>query len=231
MNLSALWGNAFFGIALTLGVFVLARWLQARTRLEILNPILVSAAIIIPFLLLLHVDFGTYSVGASWITLLLKPATVALAVPLYRQFELLKKNLAAVAAGVAAGCLSSAASVFLLCRLLRMPAELYRTLLPKSITSAIGLELSREIGGIPSLTAALIILTGVFGAAAAPYLFRLLRIRDPIARGLALGASSHAVGTVKALQMGDVEGAMSSLAIVTSGLLTVAIVPFISHLY
>ena len=162
-----------------------------------------------------------YSKSAGYISYLLTPATVCLAVPLYRQLTLLKNNVKAVAGGIASGVLASLVSVFLLAKLFGLNHEQYVTLLPKSITTAIGLGISEELGGIPTITVAVIIVTGILGNVIAEFVFKLFHIEEPIAKGLALGTASHAIGTAKAMEMGEVEGAMSSLAIAVAGLVTV----------
>ena len=152
---------------------------------------------------------------------LLTPATVCLAVPLYQQLNLLKKNLKAVAAGILSGVLTSILSVLGLSYLFGLSHDMYVTLLPKSITTAIGMGVSEELGGIVTITVAVIIITGVLGNMIADVVYRVVRIKEPVAKGLALGTASHAIGTAKAMEMGPVEGAMSSLAIAVAGLLTV----------
>ena len=166
-------------------------------------------------------DYPTYEAGAKYVSYLLTPATVCLAVPLYEQFQLLKKNAKAVLLGIFSGVLTSLGSIFLLSRLFRLDHATYVTLLPKSITTAIGVGVAEELGGYVSLTVAVILITGVLGNMIAEGLCKLFRITDPIARGVAIGTSSHAIGTAKAMELGEVEGAMSSLSIVVSGMLTV----------
>ena len=172
-------------------------------------------------LLVLKVDYAQYQEGAKYISYLLTPATVCLAVPLYRQMSLLKKNLKAVAAGILSGVLASLCSVYLLARLFCLTHEQYVTLLPKSITTAIGMGISEELGGMVTITVAVIIITGILGNVIADFVYRIFRIEEPVAKGLALGTASHAIGTAKAMELGQVEGAMSSLAIAVAGLLTV----------
>ena len=149
------------------------------------------------------------------------PATVSLAVPLYRQIELLKNNIKAVAAGILSGVLASMVGVYILARAFHLNSQLYVTLLPKSITTAIGMGVSEELGGLVTITVAVIIITGVLGNVIAEAVLKVAKIEEPIAKGLALGTSAHAIGTSKAMELGPVEGAMSSLAIAVAGLLTV----------
>ena len=172
-------------------------------------------------LCLLHIDYDTYNQSGQYISYLLTPATVCLAVPLYQQMELLKKNLKAVIIGIVSGVLASLVSVLILAKLFSLSHEQYVTLLPKSITTAIGMGVSEELGGIVTITVAVIIITGVLGNMIAETVIKLARIEEPIAKGLALGTSAHAIGTAKAMELGEIEGAMSSLAIAVAGLLTV----------
>lgn len=172
-------------------------------------------------LLLLKVEYKHYYESAKYISYLLTPATVCLAVPLYQQIELLKKNLRAVAGGIAAGVLTSLLGVFLLSKLFALNHVQYVTLLPKSITTAIGMDVSKELGGMETITVAVIIITGILGNMLAEFICRIFKIHEPIAKGLAIGTASHAIGTTKAMEIGEVEGAMSSLAIVVAGLMTV----------
>jgi putative effector of murein hydrolase len=173
-------------------------------------------------LLLLDVDYETYDSSAKYLSYLLTPATVSLAIPLYEQIELLKKNWKAVFAGIFTGVLASLVSVLLFALIFHMNHAEYVTFLPKSITTAIGMGVSEELGGYRAITVAVIIITGIIGNIFAELVCKIFRIREPIAVGIAIGSSSHALGTAKAMEIGDVEGAMSSLSIVVSGLLTVA---------
>ena len=193
-----------------------------------MNPLLVAMVLIIGFLLVFGIDYSVYQKGSQFISYLLTPATVCLAIPLYKQLRLLKENLAAVAGGIASGVLASAVSIFALSRLFGLSHEYYVTLLPKSITTAIGMGVSEEAGGIVVLTVVSIVITGILGNVIGEAVFRLFRIGDPIAKGLALGTSAHAIGTARALELGEIEGAMSSLAIAVAGLMTVAVVPLVS---
>ena len=222
--------SAFFGFALTLSAYLFGNWLKKKTGLPVFNPLFVGSLLIICLLLFGNIKYETYYEGAKYISYLLTPATVCLAVPLYKQLTLLRKNLAAVIAGIASGVAASAVSIFLMCQMFRTDHELYVSLLPKSITTAIGIGVCEEAGGIVTVTVISIILTGILGSMIAEKMFRLLHISDPIAKGLALGTSAHAIGTAKALELGEVEGAMSSLSIAVAGLMTVAAVPFAAML-
>ena len=213
--------SAYFGVVLSIGAFLVGRALQKRVRHPLCNPMLIAIALVILFLLVFDVDYGTYQSSAKLLSSLLTPATVCLAIPLYEQFELLKKNVKAVLAGIASGVLASLCCVLVLALLFRLDHASYVTFLPKSITTAIGMGVSEELGGYVSITVSVIILTGILGNIFAESACKLLRITEPIARGVAIGSASHAIGTAKAMELGEIEGAMSSLSIVVSGLLTV----------
>lgn len=213
--------SVFFGVFISLAAYEAGLLLKRKFRLAILNPLLIATICVMGILLVLKVDYAQYQEGAKYISYLLTPATVCLAVPLYRQMSLLKKNLKAVAAGILSGVLASLCSVYLLARLFCLTHEQYVTLLPKSITTAIGMGISEELGGMVTITVAVIIITGILGNVIADFVYRIFRIEEPVAKGLALGTASHAIGTAKAMELGQVEGAMSSLAIAVAGLLTV----------
>jgi predicted murein hydrolase (TIGR00659 family) len=213
--------SAFFGAVLSLAAYEAGVLLKRKFKLAVFNPLLIATAAVMSLLTLLNVEYSHYNESAKYISYLLTPATVCLAVPLYQQMELLKKNLKAVAGGITAGVLASLLSILLLAKLFSLSHEQYVTLLPKSITTAIGMGISEELGGIRTITVAVIIVTGIFGNVTAEFICRLFRIHDPVAKGLSIGTASHAIGTAKAMELGEIEGAMSSLAIAVAGLLTV----------
>ena len=225
-------GNAaYFGVALSLAGYAIGLWVKKKVKKPFANPLLISVLVVMLALLLLGVDYEVYNESAQHLSWLLTPATVCLAIPLYQQIELLKKHWKAVLGGLTAGVASSLVSIWGLSALFSLTHEQYVSLLPKSITTAIGMGLSEELGGVVTLTVACIILTGVLGAVIGEGVCRLFRIRERTAIGLAIGASSHAIGTSRALEMGEVEGAMSSLAIAVSGLITVIAASFFAGLY
>lgn len=213
--------SAYFGVTVSLIGYGAGIMLKKKFKYAFLNPLLISIIFVIGVVMLCGVDYESYENSAQYLSYLLTPATVCLAVPLYQQMTLLKKNLAAVACGILAGVLASLGSVLLLAFLFGLEHDVYVTLLPKSITTAIGMGVSEELGGLVTITVAVIIVTGVIGNVIGEAVCKLFRIYEPIAKGLALGTSSHAIGTAKALEMGEVEGAMNSLAIAVAGLLTV----------
>jgi len=214
-------GSLFFGVVLTLIAYEIGLIIRKKLKLAILNPLLIAALIIIGVLLALDIDYAAYNEGAKYISYFLTPATVSLAIPLYRQMALLKKYPMAIFGGVSAGVLTTMITIFLMSLLFGLTHEQYVTLLPKSITTAIGMGVSEKMGGIVTLTVVSISVTGIFGTIMAEGVLKLFRITDPIAKGLAIGTSAHALGTTKAMEMGEIEGAMSSLSIVVAGILSV----------
>lgn len=213
--------SVFFGVFMTLATYEAGMFLKKKTRSALCNPMLISIVAIILFLLAFQIDYTVYNEGAHYISYLLTPATVALAVPLYEQFSKLKENAAAIMAGLAAGVLTSLCSILVMAKLAGLNHELYVTMLPKSITTAIGMGVSEELGGVVTITIAVIVITGIVGNVFAELICRLFHITEPVAKGIAIGSASHALGTAKAMEIGEVEGAMSSLSIAVAGILTV----------
>ena len=218
--------SGYFGLFFGLLVFWASTKLCTKLRSSLANPLLLTTAAVILFLTVFQVDYETFDRGASHLTYFLTPATVALAIPMYKQVSLLKKNLAAIFLGILSGIAANILCILGLCLLFRLDPEIYHSLLPKSVTTAIAIGVSTEIGGVPSLTVAAVVITGLFGSSVARIVFRLCRIRHPVAAGLACGNSAHATGTVAALEIGEVEGAMSGLAMVIAGVLTAILAPF-----
>ena len=213
--------SIIFGAVLSLAAYEIGLLMKKKFKLAILNPLLIGTICVIGFLLIFRIDYEEYNEGAKYISYLLTPATVCLAVPLYEQLSLLKKNFMAVAVGILSGVLASLVSVLALAKLFDLNHQQYVTLLPKSITTAIGMGVSEELGGLVTITVAVIVTTGILGNVIAEFICKIFKIHEPIAKGLALGTASHAIGTAKAMEMGQIEGAMSSLAIAVAGLLTV----------
>ena len=207
--------SAFLGVVITIGSFELGRAIRKKWNFALFNPLLLAILFSIGVLLLFRIDYGSYLNGAKYINFLLTPATVCLAITL----------------GIASGVAASLATVFALAALFRLDFSLFTTLLPKSITTAIGMDVSAELGGYPSLTVAAIILTGVLGNICADGACRVFRITSPIAQGVAIGTAAHAVGTSRALEMGEIQGAMSSLSLIVAGLLTVVLAAPVASLY
>lgn len=215
--------SLFFGVAISVFAYECGVWLKGKWKLAIFNPLLISIAAVIIFLKVFRIEYSAYKEGAKYLSYFLTPATVCLAVPLYEQIELLKKNVIAILVGIFSGALSSVTCIWLMSMAFRLNHEEYVTLLPKSITTAIGMGVSEELGGIVTITVAVIVITGVLGNIIAEYVCDIFRIKEPIAKGVAIGSAAHAVGTAKAIEIGEVEGAMSSLSIAVSGIITVVL--------
>ena len=222
--------SLYFGVFISLFSYLIGMKLKKKFGGPVLNPLLVAIILVIAFLKATGISYTDYNTGASYISYFLTPSTVCLAIPLYKQLELLKKNLTAVAVAITAGVIGSVVSVYVMSMIFRLEHVHYVSLLPKSITTAIGMGVSEEAGGIVTMTIVSIILTGILGNIVADGWFKLVGIKEPIAKGLALGTSAHAIGTAKALELGEVEGAMSSLSIAVAGLMTVVAVPIMSGL-
>lgn len=222
--------SSAWGVMVTLAAFALGTLLHRKTKAAWCNPLLLGSIFVVVLLSILKIPYPDYKQSASPITWLLFPATVSLAVPLYEQWELLKKNVLAIAAGIGAGVITSLVSILLIAWVFRLDSAGAVSLLPKSVTTAIGVDVAAELGGIPALTTAVIVLTGIMGNLMSVSLCRLLRITNPIAKGIAIGTSSHAIGTSKALEMGPIEGAMSSLSIAVAGVLTAILCPMAVNL-
>lgn len=212
-------------MALTLGAYLIGLWCRKKWNHPLVNPLLIAVILIIGFLLATRVSCESYLEGAKGINWLLTPVTVCLAVPLYEQVKQLKKNLPAILTGVAAGAVTSLAFVLLMAWVLGLDRSMTVSLLPKSATSAMSMVLSEVNGGVGTLTAAVSILSGVQGALMGSGLCKLLKLTDPIAQGVALGTASHVVGTTKANEMGALQGAVSSLSLAVSGILTAIFMP------
>ncbi len=213
--------SAFFGSVLSLLCYFIGVWLKNKFHSPIFNPILIAVLLCIAFLTATGTSYETYYASAKYLGWMLTPATVCLAIPLYEQLQKLKEHFAAICAGILSGVLTSLVTVLLIALMFHLSHEQYVTLLPKSVTSPIGMGIAEELGGFPAITVPIIILTGLVGNVLAEPFLKLLKVTHPVAKGIAIGSSSHALGTAKAMEMGEVEGAMSSLSIAVSGLLTV----------
>ena len=222
--------SAYFGLFLTLGMFFFARAVNKKAKREVFNPLLFASVSILVMLLVFAIPYEAYYKGAQHIDMLLTPATICLAIPLYRQYTLLKENFTAILAGCTAGVIAHMLACAILLAVFQMDSAAFATILPKSITTAIGKSLSAELGGYPAITMATIMLTGQFGAVASPTRLKWFGVTHPLAQGLAIGTASHAAGTSRAVELGDVQGAASSLAIVVTGLLTVIAAPLMMML-
>lgn len=221
--------NKFFLIALTFIFYVGAQWLQRRTGVKLLNPILLSIAALIAFLMFFNVDYSTYQAGGEYIDFWLKPAVVALGVPLYKQLSTIRKQLLPLILSELAGCVAGIVSVVGIAQLLGASREVVLSLAPKAVTTPIAMEISTAVGGIPPLTAAVVVCTGIFGGMAGFQMVKMSRIKSPIAQGLSIGTAAHAVGTSAAMERSERYGAFSSLGLTLNGLFTALLTPFILH--
>ena len=222
--------SAYAGVTISLISYAIGAWLKKKFGFGFFNPLLISIVVTILVLIGCNVSYDTYNEGAKYLSWLLTPATVCLAIPLYEEWELLKNNAKAVVLGVLAGVVTSLVTVFVLAKLMGLSHANYVTLLPKSITTAIGMGVSEELGGYVTITVAVIVITGVLGNIFGELICKIFRIHEPISKGLALGTAAHAIGTAKAMELGDVEGAMSSLSIAVAGVLTVVLATFFASL-
>lgn len=222
--------NQFFLIAITFGVFFAAKWLQKRTGILLLNPILLTIAALIVFLKLTGVSYEAYSEGGRLIEFWLKPAVVALGVPLYLQLEMIRKQLLPILLSQLAGCLVGVSSVVLIAQLLGASPEVVLSLAPKSVTTPIAMEVAQSVGGIPSLTAAVVVVVGLLGALFGFKTMKIVHVGSPIAQGLSMGTAAHAVGTSAAMEVGRKYGAYASLGLTLNGIFTALLTPAILQL-
>ncbi|MCQ2400356.1 MAG: LrgB family protein [Lachnospiraceae bacterium] len=223
--------SVYAGTVLTLLFFYVGMLLKKKFKSAIVNPLLIAVGLTIAFLVSTKTEYSSYYEGARYISWFLTPATICLAVPLYEQMEALKKNAAAILCGILSGVVASLLSVLILSVLFGLSHREYVTFLPKSITTAIGMAVSEEMGGYSPITVAVIIMTGITGNLICVPLLKVLCIKEPVAKGIAIGTASHAIGTAKAMEIGSLTGAMSSLSIVVSGVFTVILAPVFATFY
>ena len=219
-----------FGFFITLTIFVASCWLYNKTKFVLLSPLLVSSAAVIIVLVVFRIPYEKYLDGADFLYYLMTPVTVALAIPLYRQFQKLKENAIAILLGIISGILSNALFVLAICIVFKIGHNEYVSLLPKSITTPIAVAITNQNHGLEAVTILMVSIAGNLCNVFAIFFCRIFKITEPVARGVACGTSGHAMGTSKALEMGDVEGAMSGLSIAVCGILTVIILPFFMKL-
>lgn len=224
--LRGLTATPLFGVSVTVFAYAIGVWMNKRAKTPLVNPMLVSLLLIIGVLLLFDIPYENYQIGGDMIEIFLAPATALIAVKIYQQFDRLRENWLPVLLGTAVGSAISMICVILLCRVFFLDRELLASLLPKSVTTAIAVSLSEQAGGLVPVTVAAVVITGVFGAAFAPLMIRVFGVKDPVEAGLAIGTCSHALGTTKAIEIGDVEGAMSGVALGVAGLITVVYTTF-----
>lgn len=222
--------STFFGVSISLLTYFLGMFLRKKFNYAIVNPLLISAVLTIAFLLVFEVDYDTYNQGAQYLSVFLTPATICLAVPLYRQLEVLKRNVVTVLVPIICGIIAHAVTLIGLAKMFHVDEVLLYSLLPKSVTTPIAVGICHELGGIEVITIMGVMIAGITGAVFGPIVCNLLGIKEPIAQGLGVGSASHAIGTSKALEMGELQGAMSSLAIVVTAVLNVIVVPIVAGL-
>lgn len=219
-----------FGVIISLVAFEIGMFIFKKTKIALFNPLLIATIIVMIFLKYLNVPVKNYMLGGDLILFFLAPATVVLAIPLFQKIDLLKKYFVPIIGGGIIGAFTAIISVIVIGKILGINHDLLVSFMPKSITTPIGIEVSKMLGGIPSITVFAIIITGITGNVTAPFVYSVFKVKHPIAKGLGLGISSHAVGTSRAIEMGEIEGAMSALSIVIAGILTIVLAPIVSFL-
>lgn len=222
-----LFTSPFFGIALSILAFWAGEKLQKKTQLTICNPLLIAIILVMAVLLIFHIPYESYNVGGEIINMFLAPATACLAVSIYTRIRLLKENWLPILVGCTCGSLASMGSIYLMCRLFRLDEKITLSLISKSVTTPIAVSITERFSGVVPITVVAVIITGTLGSILAPFMIRFFRVKNPVEAGLSIGACSHAVGTSKALEIGETEGAMSGLAIGICGILTVLFSLFI----
>lgn len=219
-----------FGVTITLLAYIVSVYIYTKSKGPLLNPMLVSTLLIIAILLIFKIDYSNYKLGGDYISFFLGPSTVVLAVPLYKTIDLLKRNLLPILIGISVGSFAGISCIIFFSKLLGLDISIIKSLVPKSVTTPIGIEISKTLGGIESITIIAIVITGITGTILAPFILKLFRINDPLSKGISIGTCSHALGTTKAMEMGEVEGAMSSLSIGIAGLITLVLAPLLINL-
>lgn len=223
--------SVYFGVAVSLLAYMAGMWVKKKMPVSFMNPLLVAMLLVIKILMVLGIDYETYDAGAKYITYFLTPATICLAVPLYKQFRILKQNKMAILLGIFVGCLCHGLTIIGLATWLKVEDEMMLSLLSKSVTTPIALGICHEVGGVSGITVLGTTIAGLMGAIVGPAVLKVAKITEPVAQGLGIGAASHAVGTSKMVEVGEVQAAMSSLAIVVTGLMTVVVVPILLQVF
>ncbi len=219
--------SPFFGLTLSFGLYIFCKYLSDKTNLAILNPLLITTVLIIAFLTIFDIPLESYNAGGDVISMFLAPATTVLAYSIYKQIILLKKHFIPIAIGCLVGSITSMGSTYLLCKAFDIESSITASMIPKSVTTPIAMEVSSSLSGITSITVAAVVVTGILGSILCPVLMKIFRIDNKVAAGIAIGTCSHAAGTSKAIEIGEIEGAMSGIAIGVSGIVTVIIATFI----
>ena len=223
--------NPVFGVLISIIAYKIGEIIKAKFKLSVFNPLLTAIVIVVAFLSLTNITYEDYSKGGEIISFFLAPATIALALPLYKKFDLFKKNAVPIIVGIVCGAVSGIICVIGLSKIFNLSDELTISLIPKSVTTPIGMAISEQMGGMPSITVIVVIITGIVGSIIGPILNKALKINDKVAMGIAMGNASHAVGTSKAMEIGETEGAMSSLTIAIAGIITVILAPFMWDIF
>ncbi len=224
-------GSPVFGVLLSIAAYETGVYINKKTKLSIFNPLLIAMAILIFLLTKLHIKYEDFNEGGRLVSFFLYPATVALALPMYKKFSLFKKNALPIIISILCSDIAGIICVILFSKIFNLSDALIKSLIPKSITTPIGMAVADQLGGIPPITVVAIILTGIFGSIVGPLLWKLFRIKDKVAMGIAMGASSHAIGTAKAMELGETEGAMSGLTMAISGIITVLLAPVMWNIF
>lgn len=219
--------SPFFGLTLSFGLYIFCKYLSDKTNLAILNPLLITTVLIIVILTVFDIPLESFNVGGDVISMFLAPATTVLAYSIYKQLLLLKKHFIPIAIGCLVGSITSMGSTYLLCKAFDIESSITASMIPKSVTTPIAMEVSSSLSGITSITVAAVVVTGILGSILCPVLMKIFRIDNKVAAGIAIGTCSHAAGTSKAIEIGEIEGAMSGIAIGVSGIVTVIIATFI----
>ncbi len=223
--------SAYFGFIITIIIYYLSVQIKNKTKISLLNPLLLTTIIIVAILLLCNIKYDTYNNGAKYISYFLTPTTVCLAIPLYKKVKILKKNIIAIISGIISGVVANAVVIVVLVKIFGMSNEIGASLLPKSITAPIAIGVADELGGLSSITVFAVILSGIIGAVIAPTIFKILKIKDEVSQGLACGTAAHGSGTTTALELGEVQGAISGLAISITGLITTVVAPIVNNMF
>lgn len=219
--------SPLFGIVISILAFEVGLYINQKLKSPIFNPLLIAIALIILFLSIFHIPLESFNVGGNMISMFLAPATSVLAISIYNQFDILKKNFLPIIAGAFVGSLVSIGSVFFLSKIFGLDSVLTASLIPKSVTTPIAIEIASQLNGLVPVTVASVIITGILGSILAPVLIKIFKVKDPMAAGIAIGTCSHAVGTSKAIELGEIEGSMSGVAICIAGIMTVIISLFL----
>ncbi|WP_199883708.1 LrgB family protein [Anaerosinus massiliensis] len=219
--------NPITMIALCITAYQIGLYIHRKTKIQVLNPLFIAIVLIIAVLQTFHISLETFNKGGSIINMLLCPATIMLAIPMYNQRKTIKKNIVPIAIGTVVGSIVSMSSIYILCKLAGISDQIAMSMLPKSTTTPIAIEISNTLGGIPALTVAAVIMTGILGSILIPSLIKIFRINNSVAAGIAIGTASHALGSAKAVELGETEAALAGIAVGVAGMVSVVLVMFI----